>query len=218
MDQPLWIQGYRMVFAVLAIVAVIRKYFLDNDPLINYLSAFTTQSNVIAAVVLLGGVLLGPDRLASIGWNRIRGAAVVYILTTFIVYGLLLSGFDNPFNTTRHWTHTVVHQIIPLIMVLDLFIRPLVHRLDWRVAMAWTVYPIVYLAYSLTRGSIVGWYPYNFINPHEVGGYDGVALYSVGIAVGFLILGFLIVWMSHWYHRRPVTHRTLLPPGGSVHT
>ena len=216
MNEPLWVRTYRLAFAVLAIVAVIRKYFLDDDPLGNYLSAFTTQSNVIAAAVLLGGALLGADVLASLRWDRIRGAAVTYLVTTFFVYGFLLGGFTNPFTTTRNWTHTVVHQIIPAVMLLDLLIRPFVHRLKWRDAFSWTVYPILFLAYSLIRGAIIDWYPYDFINPREVGGYDGVALYSLGIAAGFLCFAFLVVWIGRWRGEPSMAEPTSQPAPGSA--
>jgi len=53
------------------------------------------------------------------------------------------------------------------------------------------VFPLAYLVYSLVRGPIVGWYPYPFLDPGKVGGYPGVALYAVGITLGF----FLFVWL-----------------------
>lgn len=204
MNEPVWTRAYAAAFGTLAVVAIVRKFFIDDDGFITYLSKFTTQSNAIAAVVLLVGALLAARVAGSAGWDRIRGAAVMYMATTGIVYGFLLDGFDNPFTTEKHWTHTVLHQVMPIVMVLDLAIRPLVHRLTWRDALTWTVYPILYLAYSLVRGAIVDWYPYDFINPGEVGGYDGVAMYSLGITAGFLGIASLIVSANHWSHRLPV--------------
>jgi len=39
----------------------------------------------------------------------------------------------------------------------------------------------------LARGAIVGWYPYPFLNPANVGGYGGVAAYVIGIMVVFVV-------------------------------
>lgn len=213
MKQPLWIRAYRLAAALLAIVAVLRKYDRDGDAFVNWLSKFTIESNVLAAVVLLGGAILPVTVLTSRGWDRARGAAVMYMATTFVVYGLLIDGFDNPLTTSRHWTHTVLHQVIPIVIVLDLLIRPLVHRLTWRDALRWCVYPIIYLIYSLVRGAITGWYPYTFIDPGRAGGYGGVARYSLGITIGFLVLAFLIVWLSNLRERPPdkVQTRPMLP-------
>ncbi len=217
MDQPLWIRSYRVAFAVLALAALIGKYVHDTDGPARYLSKFTIQSNAIGMVVLLAGAFLGSRTAGSLGWTRVRGAAVMYLLTTGIVYGLLLDGFDNPFTSDRHWTHTVLHQVMPIAMVLDLIVRPLRHRLTWRDAVTWTAYPVLYLIYSLIRGAIVNWYPYDFINPGEVGGYDGVALYSAGITAGFLAVAMLIVWVSHVLSGLPPPHPATPMPGGAVH-
>ncbi len=217
MDQPLWIRSYRVAFALLAFAALVGKYVHDTDGLARYLSKFTIQSNAIGMVVLLAGAFLGSRTGRSPGWTRVRGAAVMYLMTTGIVYGLLLDGFDNPFTSDRHWTHTLLHQVMPIVMVLDLVIRPLVHRLTWRDALKWTGYPILFLVYSLIRGAVVDWYPYDFINPTEVGGYDGVALYSAGITAGFLAVAMLIVWVSHVLSGLPPPHPATPMPGGAVH-
>jgi hypothetical protein len=203
---------YRIGFAILAVVALIAKYFRDDRPWDIYLSKFSYQTNAFGALVLIAGALLAPRVIASVGWDRIRGAAVMYLITTFIVYGFLVNSFDNPFTTSRHWTHTVLHQVIPVVMILDLFIRPFANRLAWRDALRWAIYPVIYLAWSLVRGAIDGWYPYDFIDPGEVGGYGGVALYSIGITAGFVSLGLLIVWVSHWYRRAGGAAPTMRAP------
>jgi len=196
MNEPLWVRAYRVAFALLAVVTLIAKYFRDDDPWHIYASKFSYQTNAFAALVLLGGAFLAPAVIRSVRWDIVRGAAMMYLVTTFVVYGFLVSSFDNPFNTTRHWTHTVVHQVIPVVLVLDLLIRPFANRLRWRAALLWTVYPVAYLGWSMVRGAIDGWYPYDFIDPDETG-WSQVALNTIGITIGFLALGLFIVWLSH---------------------
>jgi hypothetical protein len=208
MNEPLWIRIYRVSFALLAIVALIGKYFRDDDPLNIYLSKFSYQTNAFVAVVFLGGALLAPPVIASARWDLIRGAAVMYMVTVFVVYGFLVNSFDNPFDTTRHWTHTVVHQVIPAAVVLEFVLRPLANQLAWRDAFIWTVYPLLYLGWSMVRGAIDGWYPYDFINPDEAGGWGAVAINVTGITIGFVALGLAIVWVSHLYHRTPELEAT----------
>ncbi len=58
---------------------------------------------------------------------------------------------------------------------------------------SWTIFPLLYLAYTLIRGAIVGFYPYPFLNPAHTEGYFGVALYCVAILVIFLVLGWLLI-------------------------
>lgn len=201
MNQPLWIRAYRLLFGLLALVAVIAKYFHGDDTVGNWISTFTVQGNILAGVVLIAGALLGADVIASDAWDKIRGATVMYLALIFFVYGFLINGFDNPFDTDRHWTHTVLHQLMPLVIVIDVVIRPFVHQPGWRVPFQWMVYPLLYLAYSLVRGEIVHWYPYDFIDPNEVGGYVGVALYCLGITVAFLAVAIGIVGVSRLSRR-----------------
>ena len=208
MNEPLWIRAYRVAFALLALAAVIRRFWFDDEGTMNYFSKFTYHTNTFAALVLLGGAFLAPNVIRSLRWDVVRGAAVMYGVTTFVVYGFLVNSFDNPFDTSRHWTHTVLHQLIPVVLVIDFLIRPFVNRLSWSTAAAWMVYPVAYLAYSLTRGAVIDWYPYDFINPAEAGGWDAVAINVIGVTAGFLTLGLVLVWVSHLYHRRPTAMMT----------
>lgn len=212
MSEPLWIRICRMALALLAIVALIGKFDRDNDPWNIFLSKFSYQTNALIALVFLGGALLAPNILQSVRWDVVRGAAVMYLVTVFFVYGFLVNSFDNPFDTTRHWTHTVVHQVIPVAAVLDLILRPFANRLHWRVAFVWTVYPVAYLVWSLIRGQIDGWYPYDFIEPAEAGGWGAVALNVAGITIGFLMLGLVLVWLSHLQQRPASTPPASIPP------
>ncbi len=64
----------------------------------------------------------------------------------------------------------------------------------WR-SVVWLAYPIVWTAYTLARGALVGWYPYPFLDPSN-GGYASVALYVVAILVFGVVLCALVAGMS----------------------
>ncbi len=203
MNEPVWLRVYRIAFGLLALVAVVRSFPRFDEGTANFFSMFTYQSNAFEGLVLLGGAFLAPAVIASTRWDRLRGAAVMYTVTTFLVYGFLIEGFYNPFDSDHHWSSTVLHQVIPAALVLELILRPFANRLAWRATLLWMDYPIAFLAYSLIRGAIIDWYPYDFLDPDEAGGYGPVALTSVAITLGFLAIGSLIVWVSHRHHRRP---------------
>lgn len=202
MNEPRWLRLYRFGFGLLTLAAVAWSYVRDSDSLGNFLSKFTYESNTFAALVLIGTAMLTPATLGSVGWDRLRGAAVMYMLTTFLVYGFLINGFDNPLTTTRPWTHTVLHQITPVVVALDLMIRPFANRLTWRSNVLWMIYPIAFLIYSLIRGELTGWYPYDFIDPAKAGGWGAVTINVLGITVGFLVLSSLLMLLSRLYHRQ----------------
>ncbi len=196
-----WVRGYRLFFALLTIATVAYNFWANLDredfSAVNYFSFFTIQSNLIgAAVFLIGASSLAPNPPTRT-WDLVRGGAVIYLALTFFVYGILLSGLEGALQTRLPWVNAVLHQIFPVVVVADLLIRPLAHRLSFRQSLIWTIYPLAYLAYSLIRGPIANWYPYPFLNPDESGGYLGVAAYCVVILIGFLAFSALIVWISN---------------------
>ena len=93
---------------------------------------------------------------------------------------MLLSGTDV--DTAIPWVNSVVHQLMPIVLVVDWLIDPPAGRLTMRQGLLWLSYPAVWIVYILIRGAIVGLYPYPFLNPAN-GGYGSVAGYSVAILV-----------------------------------
>jgi len=59
----------------------------------------------------------------------------------------------------------------------------------------WSVYPTMYLVYALIRGSIVGSYPYPFIDAAHLG-YGRTMLNSIGLLLVFIVLGFLFLALN----------------------
>lgn len=199
-----FVRGYRVLFALMSIGTMAYLFYHGRDTnadfrAANFFSFFTIQSNIFVAVVLLICGLTSLGERPTLRFDMIRGAAVAYIALVGVVYGVLLSGYQEELQTNVPWADTVVHKIIPIVMVVDWLLMPPGRRIDFRRALIWTIYPIVYLAYTLIRGPRVDWWPYPFLNPHhESQGYGVVALYSVGIAAGFIIF----IWLTAWFSRR----------------
>jgi hypothetical protein len=186
-----WISVYRVLFAALALFAIVYQFwdqtFNPDFRPANFLSFFTIQSNLFAAVVLL----LGAFGRASDG---VRGAAVLYLTITFVVYGVLLAGYQKELQTTIPWVDTVLHRVVPLVVMFDWLIVPPREPIPLPRALIWLAYPLLYAVYSLIRGPIVGWYPYPFFNPAQPGGYGVVALYCLGIALVSLAFAWLVAF------------------------
>lgn len=157
----------------------------------NHYSYFTILSNLFAAAV------------AALGLRKpvpdvVRGAAVVYIATTGVVYAALLRGVDVATPAYANWA---MHVIVPLLVVLDWVLAPPRRRLGIRAVLAWLLFPVAYLAYTLLRGPVVGWYPYPFLDPREAG-YGAVAIACLGVAAGIAAIAGLVALSS----RRVTAH------------
>lgn len=186
---PLPLRALRLAFALLALGAVGWQLVLHlragHSPL-NFFSYFTNLSNLFAALVLLAAAS-GAALTQRPGFDLLRGAAAVQMALVGLVFGALLR--DADLGDLRPWVNTVVHMVMPVVVVADWLLAPPQSRLRPRHLAAVLVFPTLYLAYTLARGALLGWYPYPFLNPAQVGGYGGVALYAAGITLGFVVVG-----------------------------
>jgi hypothetical protein len=155
--------------------------------LADYFSYFTVQSNLFAAAVLLVGAARVPS---SRRWAWVRGASTVYLVVTGLVYAFLLA--PGPLSLDGPWNDTVVHRVVPLAMLLDWLLLPPRRPVPWPRALWWLACPIAFLAYSLVRGEVTGFYPYDFLDPTGPGGFPRVALWSVGLCAGVTVLSLLV--------------------------
>lgn len=187
-DRQLIIAAYRAGFGVLGVVAIgtqladlAAKGVLNP---VNFFSYFTILSNSLAVAVLLAGATVWRNqRSATI--DMVRGAATLYMTVTLIVYALLLSGTDV--DTAIPWVNSVVHQLLPVVMIVDWLIDPPDTRLSFRQGLAWLIPPLAWIVYTMIRGPIAGWYPYPFLDPAN-GGYGSVAVTSLVILAGGAVL------------------------------
>lgn len=209
MDRPTpwWVRAYRVAFALLALFAIVvqaRHSIVVRDfPPSNFFSFFTIQGNLIAIAIMLWSASSTTHLPVRPQRDRLRGAAVLYMSVIFVVYGLLLAGYQEELQTTIPWVDTVLHRIFPLVVVLDWLIAPPRTLLNIRRALVWLLYPLLYAVYSLVRGPLVGWYPYPFLNPAQPGGYGAVTLYFVAILLGSLLFTWIVVTLGN--HVRLVT-------------
>lgn len=187
----------RVFIALLTLTAIgaeLNETFADSESVGNFFSFFTIQSNLFAAAMLLltaGFVFTGRDteRLAYF-----RGASSLYMVITGIVYFLLLRGVDV--QTDGAWVNTVVHYVMPVVMLLDWILFPPGSGVDLRKARVWLLYPATYAVYSLVRGGMVDWYPYPFIDLRDNSVISVVIWIAVLLAVTYLLI-MVFVWLGN---------------------
>ncbi len=155
---------------------------------VNFFSYFTNLSNLLAAFVLLIGAARAFGRRPSSPlWDQLRFMSVVNMLIVGIVFALLLRNVD--LGSLLPWINVLLHYVMPVAIVADWIVEPPTSKLGSAQLLRMLIVPTLYLAYVLIRGNVTGWYPYPFLNPVNVGGYAGVSLYAVGIAVVFGLAG-----------------------------
>lgn len=159
---------------------------------------FTILSNLLGSLLYLWLAARWRSE-GSVTMDLLRGASAVYLTVTFFVVIALLSGAD--LQVAVPWVDFVLHKLFPVVVVVDWLVDPPVTRLTFRQALVWLAYPLIWTAFTLARGAIDGWYPYPFLNPAN-GGYGSVAIVSVAIFVGFLVIVAIMVWLGNFMRDR----------------
>jgi hypothetical protein len=78
----------------------------------------------------------------------------------------------------------ILHAFIPFLMLVYWILFLSAKKIKVQTIPYWLIYPVVYLVYTLIRGSFVDFYPYPFVNVNKLG-YNKVLLNS-----SFLVLFF----------------------------
>lgn len=182
----------RALLAALAVAAIGRQFLLHigaSYNTLNFFSYFTNLSNLLAAFVLLLSVFSRSPQNSSL--DVMRYVSAVNMAVVGILFVALLRNVD--LGALLPWVNFVLHYVMPVAIVLDWLLQPPGSRLQAKHLAAALVFPAAYLIYVLLRGAVMGWYPYPFLNPANVSGYSGVAMYSAAIFVTFLLVGGTLV-------------------------
>ena len=188
---PRWIVSLvRLVGVALVLSAEGHLMGVLGDAVVpaNHFSYFTILSNVLGTMVFALGLVREVPAL-------IRGAATTYLVTTCIVYAVLLSGVDVQ---TPPYANVVMHLLMPFRAAVDWVLDPPRSTIPLRKAALWLAFPVIYLAYTLVRGPIADWYPYPFLDPRGAGGYPQVVLICVLVAVGIGLVAAGVWAFGNW--------------------
>ena len=174
---------------------------------LNFFSFFTIDSNTASVVILLVGAVLlqvqkgKPDPFL---YNTVRSSVVTYMITTGLVYNLLLRNIPLPQGLTVPWSNEILHVVAPIYLLLDWLFAPGRMPLNWKKLWVIIAFPIVWVGYTLIRGPLainsltdLPWYPYPFLNPAtSANGYLSVAFYVILIALVIVSIGAGVIWVS----------------------
>lgn len=165
--------------------------------IVNFFSFFTIESNIASVVVLTMGVGLTLMRRDARWYSVLRACVATYMVTTGIVYNLLLRNVELPQGATLDWSNEILHVWGPLYLLVDWLFAPGRHRLDWKHIGTIVVFPLGWVTYTLIRGPLTfdplrdsPYYPYPFLDPvNSANGYLSVAFYVILIAAVIGLVG-----------------------------
>ena len=157
---------------------------------------FTVITNVIVAIAMT---------LEAIGKRLppfVLGGATISILLVGVVYMTLLRGLVE-LSGGALLADTLLHKAAPVAMTLWWLLFAPRARLKSGAPLWWASYPLLYFAYAVARGQAGDRYPYPFMDVGKLG-WPQTLINAGGIAMAFLLAGFLLVWFDSW---RPLGSR-----------
>lgn len=196
--------AYKIFFALLGFAAIVTEIvaLLERGTFntVNFFSFFTIQNNILVVVTFLLSALVVASGKKKLWLDVLRSMTTVYILVVGIGFAILLSGLQGVALTAVPWDNTVLHHIIPVAVLVDFLIDRPARKISFKEALVWISYPLLYVAYTLVRGSFTGWYPYPFLNPAN-GGYGAIAISVAGLLVLGIVLIWFVTWATGWKKR-----------------
>jgi hypothetical protein len=160
-----------------------------------FFSYFTVQTNLLICVSLT--VSLATPESAMGKWFS-RSGTVAGLATSIAFVGLsyhfLLRHTWNP-QGAGLIADVLLHYVVPALYVIYWWLTASKTSLAWMSPLTWSLYPTAYLVYALIRGSIIGNYPYPFIDA-AVLGYARTMRNAIGLLFVFIALGCLFVALS----------------------
>jgi hypothetical protein len=171
-----------------------------------YFVYFTNDTTMIAIVLLtLTGVSMLTKSRDGILLTSAALAVVPLAMVTGVVYNLTLRGVPSEVYLGMAWENEVLHVAVPLFLTIDWFVLRLFDRgrpaLPWRALLVALVFPVVWIAMTLIRGALTGWYPYPFLEP--AAGFATNATYIGGISVFVVLVTALGILVSR-YRAAPI--------------
>lgn len=183
--------------ACLAGAGVLLQLWLSLDLAVNnghgwwhglfmYAGYFTVLTNLLVALVAWRAART-PDGGLDHAW---RGAAVTSILVVGLAYHLLLRKIWNP-QGLQLIADMALHYAVPLAALAWWLALPPRRPLAARLPLHWLAWPLGYSVYALLRGTLIGSYPYYFIDATTLG-LSRVLLNMAGLSVVFLAMAYAV--------------------------
>ena len=161
--------------------------------LVRFFSYLTIWFNILVAGTCL---LLAVNPLRDgRTWRALRLDGLVLAVVGGVVHWFLL----RPLLALRgldFLADKLLHVVVPLMALIGWILFGPRRRVDRLDLLTFLVVPVVWLAYTLIRGAMVGWYPYPFIDV-GIHGYAAVGATCLVIAALMVASAIGALWLDH---------------------
>lgn len=198
------------VTIILCCLIGILSNLIKTTSLASIFSFYTMQSNLLVLVFYLGYFIIRkfrPNFDNSNVYYILKGAVIMAIFLTFVVYNISLQQLDfmmdvrTSSSNILNLSNIFVHFINPILVFIDYIIFDEKGRFKPKYIPAWCIFPALYPVYVYTYAYLGGRffgvggskkYAYFFLDIDKIG-IDGVAGYLLLFTIIFIMVSFLVV-------------------------
>ncbi len=171
------------------------------ETLLRYFGFFTILTNILVAVSLTMVYIKGISENGHfLTRPKTLTATAVYITIVGLIYNVILRFQWAPQGLAK-LVDELLHSVIPVLFIFFWVKFVPKQNIQWKNILPWLIYPLVYLGYTLLRGSFAAWYPYPFINVTDLG-YGKVLMNSVMVTVAFVVIAVLFAGIAKAMSKR----------------
>jgi hypothetical protein len=168
--------------------------------LLDYFGYFTIFTNILVAscATALLRTVAGSSR-GFFGHPQVLGCAAASIVLVALVYHFMLSHLYDP-EGLAWFSDLLLHYVVPTAFVLYWILALPRARLPWWSPLAWSLYPLAFLVYTLLRGALLDAYPYPFIDVAAIG-YAQALANALGLFLLYAGIGAVLLLMRRAFKR-----------------
>jgi Co/Zn/Cd efflux system component len=169
------------------------------ETIVRYFSFFTILTNILAAT---GFTLLCFKKEQDSFFTRPKAltATAVYITIVGLIYNTILRFQWAPEGMQR-LVDELLHTIIPVGFIIFWIKFVPKQNINWKDIFPWLIYPLLYIVYTILRGSSAKWYPYPFVDVMVLG-YNRVFINSGMVCAVFIFFALLFVKIAKMMSKR----------------
>jgi hypothetical protein len=170
------------------------------ETIVRYFSYFTILTNILVAASFTAVYIKGLSVTGSfLTKSKTLTATTVYITIVGLIYNIILRFQWAPAGMAK-LVDELLHSVIPVGFVIFWLLYVPKQNISWKNIFPWMIYPLVYLTYTLIRGTFSQWYPYPFVDVIQLG-YNKVISNSAMVCVLFVFFATLFVGIAKWISR-----------------
>jgi len=195
---------FKLSIAVFGIVGIqLQLGLFTQSPNWSMFTYFTNLSNLACVIYFICAVIwvLTVGTLKNMTFCPLfKGIVTMSITVTMLIAQCMLNDF--PMNGTMGIALILLHQVVPIMTILDWVIFDEKGQITKRSPVIWICAPLIYFAYSMIATQINGdlgngsRYPYPFIDVDALGA-GTVALTVIVLVAAFIALGYLYYGVDH---------------------